>query len=55
MCSCVLVKLEHSVRQQGACCGEVKPAAEKRKWFGLRRQSRLECMLLVLTFILCGV
>ena len=42
MCSCVLVKVERSVRQQEACCGEVKQAVEKRKGFGLRRQSRLE-------------
>ena len=54
MCSCVLVKVERSARQQEACCGEVKQAVEKRKGFGLRRQSRLElhCQL-VLTFMLC--
>ena len=28
----------------------MKQAAEKRKCLGLRRQSRLECMLLVLVF-----
>ena len=38
----VLVKVERSARQQEACCGEVKQAVEKRKGFGLRRQSRLK-------------
>ena len=52
MCSCVLVKVEHSVRQQGACWGEVKRAAGEEGCLGLRRQSRLEC---ILCGVLCGV
>ena len=53
MCSCVLAKVEHSTRQQGARCGKVKQAVEKRN--GLRRQSRLECMLLHGVGVLFGV